>query len=155
MTDRRRARLALAASLALLAACDDGPAPTSPSPTSFLSGTWQGTLTIQPSGQTASTGPTTWTFTAVPQTNLQSFDTSIRSEHPWLAITLQGTAALAASATPPTQISTQGNYSSPRGCSATFGSLGTANATRIEATFHGVDCQVSFDGTVVLTKSGS
>jgi heat shock protein HslJ len=112
-------------------------------------------LTIQPSGQPASTAPTTWTFTAVPQTNLQSFNASIRSEHPWLAITLQGTAALAPSATPPTQLSTQGNYSSPRGCNATFGSLGTANATRIEATFHGVDCQVSFDGTVVLTKSGS
>lgn len=91
----------------------------------------------------------------MPQTNLQSFNATIRSEHAWLAITLQGTAALAPSATPPTQISTQGNYSSPRGCSATFGSLGTANATRIEATFHGVDCQVSFDGSVVLTKGGS
>ena len=26
-----------------------------------------------------------WTFEAVPQTNLQSFRVSIRSEHPWLA----------------------------------------------------------------------
>jgi len=155
MRHQRRACLAFAVSLVLLAGCDDGRAPTSPTPSSFLSGTWQGTLTIQPSGQPASTAPTTWTFTAVPQTNLQSFNASIRSEHPWLAITLQGTAALAPSATPPTQLSTQGNYSSPRGCNATFGSLGTANATRIEATFHGVDCEVSFDGSVVLTKSGS
>ena len=155
MKHQRRACLSAAASLVLLAGCDDGRAPTSPMPTSFLSGTWQGTLTIQPSGQAASTAPTTWTFTAAPQTNLQSFNTSIRSEHPWLAITLQGTAALAPSATPPTQISTEGNYSSPRGCNGTFGSLGTANATRIEATFHGVDCQASFDGSVVLTKGGS
>ena len=155
MRHQRRACLAFAVSLVLLAGCDDGRAPTSPTPSSFLSGTWQGTVTIQPSGQAASSAPTTWTFTVVPQTNLQSFNASIRSEHPWLALTLEGAVALAPSATPPTQISTQGTYSSPRGCNATFGSLGTANATRIEATFHGVDCQVSFDGNVVLTKSGS
>ena len=153
MTHQRCAHLALAASLAVLAGCDSGPAPTTPSPTSFLAGTWRGTLTIQPSGQAATTGSTTWTFEVVPQTNLQSFNATVRSEHPWLPITLQAIAAIAPSATPPTQISTQGDYSSPRGCRGTFGSLGTAEANRIEASFHGVDCNgETFDGSVVLTK---
>lgn len=155
MTHWTRAHFVSVASLVFLAGCGDGRAPSAPSRTSFLSGSWQGTLTIQPSGQSASSGPTTWTFEIVPQTNLQSFNATVRSEHPWLAITLQGIAAIAPSATPPTQISTQGDYSSPRGCRGTFGSLGRAEATHIEASFHGVDCQVSFDGGVVLTKAGS
>ena len=150
---QRRAHLALAASLAFLAGCDSGRVPTTPSPASFLAGTWRGTLTIQPSGQPASTGSTTWTFEVLPQTNLQSFNATVRSEHPWLPITLQAITAIAPSATPPTQISTQGDYSSPRGCRGTFGSLGTAEANRIEASFHGVDCNgETFDGSVVLTK---
>lgn len=75
----------------------------------------------------------------VPQTNLQSFEASIQSDNPWLAIALQGIAAIAPSATPPTTISTQGDFASPRGCRGTFGSFGTAEARRIEASFHGVD----------------
>ena len=63
-------------------------------------------------------------------------------------------AAIAPSATPPTQINTQGDYTSPRGCRGTFGSFGTAQATRVEASFHGVDCDgITFDGQVVLTKA--
>lgn len=142
----------LASLIGLAAGCSDGPAPTRPSPTSFLAGRWDGTLTIEPRGQAPSTGPTSWTFEAVPQTNLQSFNATIRSENPWLPITLEGVAAIAPSAPPPTQISTQGDFTSPRGCRGTFGSFGTAQATRIEASFHGVDCDGSFDGTVVLTK---
>jgi hypothetical protein len=54
---------------------------------------------------------------------------------------------------PPTQISTQGEYNSPRGCRGTFASIGTAQATRIEADFNGSDCQLAtFSGTLVLTK---
>jgi len=54
---------------------------------------------------------------------------------------------------PPTQISTHGEFSSPRGCRGTFGSVGTAEATRIEADFTGTDCQLAtFTGRVVLTK---
>ena len=68
---------------------------------------------------------------------------------------MQAITVIAPAATPPTQISSQGDYSSPRGYRGTFGSLGTAEATRIEASFHGVDCQVGFDGSVVLTKDVS
>jgi hypothetical protein len=46
-----------------------------------------------------------------------------------------------------------GEFSSPRGCRGTFGSVGTANATRVEANFTGTDCQLAtFSGTIVLTK---
>ena len=55
--------------------------------------------------------------------------------------------------TPPTQISTQGQFTSPRGCTGTFGSVGTAQATRIEADFTGTDCDAAvFAGQLVLTK---
>ena len=58
--------------------------------------------------------------------------------------------------TPPTQIGTEGDYSSPRGCRGVFGSFGTAEATRIEASFDGADCDdTTFDGRVTLTKDGS
>jgi len=50
-------------------------------------------------------------------------------------------------------ISTQGQFTSPRGCQGTFGSVGTAQATRIEANFTGTECQqATFTGTLVLTK---
>jgi hypothetical protein len=51
-----------------------------------------------------------WTFEAVPQTNLQSFRVSIRSDHPWLAMTTNGSAAITPANTAPAQISTQGEY---------------------------------------------
>ena len=70
----------------------------------------------------------TWTFVVVPQSNQQSFDATIRSEHPWLPITLQGVADIAPSATPPTQIGTEGSYSSPRGCRGIFGSFGDSRS---------------------------
>lgn len=149
-------RLSAAASMLFLAGCGDGKAPTAPSaPTSFFAGTWRGTVMIQPTGQPASTAATTWTFSVVPQTNQQTFNATIQSEHPWLPITTQAVASIAPSASPPTQIGTQGEYNSPRGCRGTLGSLGTAEATRIEATFHGADCGTTFDGTISLTKSGT
>jgi hypothetical protein len=43
-----------------------------------------------------------------------------------------GTTALSPSNSPPTQISTHGEFNSPGGCRGTFGSVGTAEATRIE-----------------------
>ena len=56
--------------------------------------------------------------------------------------------------TPPAQISTQGDYDSPRGCRGSFGSVGTAEATRIEADFTGVDCpRHRSRARVVLTKN--
>lgn len=150
------------AALALtLAACDGGsPGPAGPSaPTSFLSGTWQGNVTIQvnPEDDDAApptSGTMTWTFEVVPETNLQSFRTTIQSQHAWLPImTTTATTALSPGNTPPTQISTQGQFASPRGCTGTFGSVGTAQATRIEADFTGTDCnQATFSGQLVLAK---
>lgn len=151
----------VAAMLALMAiaACGDSSGPTAPSGgQSFLTGTWRGTVTIQPSAgdpnpPPATSAATTWTFEVVPQTNLQSFRATIRSEHPWLPISTTATAALIPGNTPPAQISTQGDYASPRGCRGTFGSFGTAEATRIDADFTGVDCNATFTGRVVLTKN--
>jgi hypothetical protein len=136
-----------------------GRSPNGPSPAaSFLTGTWRGTVTLQvnpnaPGAAPPTSASTTWTFEVVPQTNLQTFQVTIRSEHPWLPITTTATAALGPGNSPPVHISTQGNYASPRGCQGTLGSAGTAEATRIEADFTGVDCQLStFTGSVVLTK---
>jgi hypothetical protein len=147
--------------LVLLSACGgSSPSPTGPSaPTSFLSGTWRGTVTIEinpgdPNALPPSNGAMQWTFEVMPQTNLQSFRTTVRSEHAWLTMTTTATTALTPGNTPPTQISTQGEFDSPRGCRGTFGSVGTAEATRIEADFTGTDCQqTTFIGRVVLTKN--
>src|SRR5262245_6927819 len=136
-----------------------GRSPSGPSSAeSFLTGTWRGTVSIQvnpnaPGAGPASSATTTWTFEVVPQTNLQTFQVTIRSEHPFLPNTMTATAALGPGNSPPVHISTQGNYASPRGCQGTLGSAGTAEATRIEADFTGVDCQLStFTGSVMLTK---
>jgi hypothetical protein len=134
--------------------------PTSPTgPQSFLTGTWSGPLTIEREGEATTTGPVTWTFAAVPDTNLQTFQTTIRSEHPWLPITATVSSAITPSGTPPARISTQGSYTSPRGCSGTLLSVGNAEATRIDADFSGVDCpslaRSTFTGHVTLTKTGS
>lgn len=147
-------------SLALVAACGkSSPSPTGPSEaTSFLEGTWRGTVTIEvnsgdPNAQPATSGPTVWTFETLPATNRQSFRTSVRSDHAWLTITAAASTALTPGNTAPAQISTQGEFDSPRGCRGTFGSVGTAQATRIDANFTGTDCQqATFTGTVVLTK---
>ncbi len=145
--------------LLTLAACGGGaPSPTAPTaPQSFLVGTWRGTLTIQPNptgpqpGSPVS-GAVTWTFEVVPQTNLQTFRATIRSENAWLPITVIASTAIIPGNTPPAQISTQGDYDSPRGCRGSFGSFGVAEATRIDADFTGVDCPVTFTGRVLLTK---
>ena len=151
----------VAAALAVIAvsACGgSSSSPTAPSEgRSFLTGTWRGTVTIQPNAGDPNAAPgtsaaTTWTFEVVPQTNLQSFRATIRSDHPWLPVSTIGTTALIPGNTPPAQISTQGDYASPRGCRGTFGSFGVAEATRIDADFTGVDCNVTFRGRVVLTK---
>lgn len=129
--------------------------PSNPEPPSFLSGTWRGTVTIERANQPTSSGTTTWTFTVQPGTNRQTFRTSIRVDHPWLAITSTNntSTAVTPSPDPPAHVSTQGNYASPRGCQGSLASIGdTTSATRIEATFEGVDCGETFRGTVTLTK---
>ena len=144
--------------LPLIGCGDSGSAPTSPTPTqSFLVGTWRGTMTIQPDPTGAQpgapvSGTVTWTFEAVPQTNLQSFRTTIRSENGWLPITLTSSTSMIPGNTPPAQISTQGEYNSPRGCRGTFGSFATAETRSIQGSITGVDCPVPFTGSVTLTK---
>ena len=131
---------------------------TAPSgPQSFLAGTWRGTMTIQPdptgpNRARAVSGAVTWTFEVVPQTNLQTFRTTIRSENGWLPITLTSSTAMIPGNTPPAQISTQGEYDSPRGCRGTFASFATADTDRIQGEITGVDCPVPFTGSVTLTK---
>jgi hypothetical protein len=144
----------------LAGACGGGSqGPTGPSGSqSFLPGTWQGTVTIQvapgPNGrQPPTTGATTWNFEVVPQTNLQAFKATVRSENSWLPVTTVSTTAIVPRNTPPAQISTQGDYDSPRGCRGAFASFGTADSARIDADFTGVDCDhVTFTGRVTLTK---
>lgn len=155
-----RAWLASIPLLPLIACGGSTTGPTSPSsPASFLTGTWRGTLVLQvnpgdPNAPAPSSGTMEWTFEAVPQSNLQSFRASVRSEHPWLGVTTNGTTTLTPGNTAPANISTHGEFSSPRGCRGTFGSVGRAEATRIEANFTGTDCQAAtFTGSVVLTKS--
>ena len=144
--------------LPLIGCGDSGSAPTSPTPTqSFLVGTWRGTMTIQPDPTGAQpgapvSGTVTWTFEVVPQTNLQSFRTTIRSENSWLPIALTSSTSMIPGNTPPAQISTQGEYNSPRGCRGTFGSFATAEARSIQGSITGVDCPVPFTGSVTLTK---
>lgn len=143
-----------------LVGCGGGSTTTSPSGTqSFLAGTWSGTLTIEREGEATTTGPVTWTFAVVPDTNLQTFQTTIRSQHAWLPITAIVSSAITPSSTPPARISTQGSYTSPRGCTGTLLSVGNAEATRIDADFSGVDCpslaRSTFTGHVTLTKTGS
>src|SRR5688572_27965489 len=107
--------------LPLMACGDGGSAPTSPTPTqSFLAGTWRGTMTIQPDPTGAQpgapvSGTVTWTFEVVPQTNLQSFRTTIRSENGWLPITLTSSTSMIPGNTAPAQISTQGRSEERRG----------------------------------------
>ena len=147
--------------LIALSACGGGSSnPTAPSGgSSFLTGTWRGTLVLQvnpgdPNAPAPTNGTMEWTFEVVPQTNLQSFRVSIRSDHPWLSMTTSGSTAITPSNTAPAQISTQGEFSSPRGCRGTFGSVGNAESKTIEADFTGTDCQLAtFAGRLTLTKS--
>ena len=145
--------------LLMLCACGgSGTAPTAPSgPQSFLAGTWRGTMTIQPDPTgpqpgSAVSGAVTWTFEVVPQTNFQTFRTTIRSENGWLPITLSSSTSMIPGNSPPAQISTQGEYDSPRGCRGTFASFANADAGRIQGEITGVDCPVPFTGAVTLAK---
>ncbi|MGE3844035.1 MAG: hypothetical protein AB7I50_20885 [Vicinamibacterales bacterium] len=159
MTPRRRRRPAAVLATLLTVSCNDsGPSPTAPSEgSSFLSGTWRGTVTIQadpenPNAPAAVSAATSWTFEVVPGTNRQSFRATIRTDHPWLPISTVATTALIPGNTPPSHISTLGDYASPRGCRGTFGSVGIVEIRRIDADFTGVDCDVTFRGRVALAK---
>src|SRR5262245_64333393 len=83
-----------------LAGCGRESSPTAPSgQTSFLTGTWRGTVTIQvnpgdPNAPPPSSGDMTWTFEVVQQTKLQSLSATIRSTHSWLTMETTGCNAL-------------------------------------------------------------
>ena len=78
---------------AAISSCGREGTPTGPSgPTSFLTGTWRGTVTIQvnpgdPNPPAPMSGDMTWTFEGVPQTNMQSLratiDASMASSRRW------------------------------------------------------------------------
>lgn len=73
--------------------------------------------------------------------------------HPWPAMETTASTALTPGITRPAQASTQEEFPSPRGCRRTVGSVGIANATRIEANFTGTDCQLAtLNRTVVPTR---
>jgi hypothetical protein len=114
---------------------------------------------IERDGEPTLTAPVSWTFEVVPDTNRQSFRTTIRSQHAFIPVTITGTSTLTPSNTPPVRISTQGQYPSPRGCTGSILSVGNAEATTIDADFSGIDCttlaQSTFRGRVTLTKSSS
>lgn len=146
--------------IGLAAGCGSDSGPTAPStPTSFLAGTWTGTVTIEREGEPTVSGPISWTFEVVPDTNRQSFRTTIRSQHAFIPVMITGTSTLTPSNTPPARISTQAEYPSPRGCTGSILSVGDAAATTISADFSGIDCpsltQSTFRGRVTLTKSTS
>ncbi len=151
----------LLAGIAAAGACDGGSTtPAGPSvPQSFLAGTWTGTLTIEREGEATTSGAITWTFEVVPETNRQTFRTTIRSQHGWLPITATVSTAITPSNTPPARISTQGDYASPRGCTGSLLSVGTAEASRVDADMSGVDCpsleHSTFRGRVIPTRTGS
>ena len=142
----------------LVTSCGGNSSPTGPSgETSFLTGTWRGTLTITRSGQPDVTGGTTWTFEVTPQTGRQNFRTTIQSDNAWLPITTTASSVIGPSAEPPGQIATNGTYASPRGCRGDFSSVGEVQARTIDTSFIGVDCdqgsgRVGFEGRVRLTK---
>jgi hypothetical protein len=161
MTTRLWRPLVPLAALGGLAACEGrSPTSTAPStPRSFLAGTWSGTITIEREGEPTTSGPTTWAFEVVDGTNELTFRVTIRSQHAWLPITTTVTSAITPPNTPPARISTQGDYQSPRGCTGTFLSVGTADTSRIDGDLTGIDCLTlehsTFRGRVLLTKNAS
>jgi len=142
----------------MVANCGGGSTPPAPSETSFLSGTWTGTLTISRTGQPDATGPATWTFELVPQTGRQSFNTTIRSQNAWIPVTTTSSIVLTPTADPPGQIGGTGHYNSPRGCTGDFVTRGSASVSVIDATFDGIDCddgsgvRLPFSGRIRVTK---
>ena len=144
-----------------VASCGGSSPTTGPTPsaeTSFLTGTWSGTLTITRTGQPDVTGPTSWTFEIIPQTNRQQFRVRLESTNSWLPITATTTVGLSPTPDPPGRVGGTGSYTSPRNCTGQFVTLGDVTATTLNGTFAGMDCndvsgfRVPFDGTMRLTK---
>ena len=93
----------------------------------------------------------TWTFEVVPQTNLQSFRTTIRSENGWLPITLTSSTSMIPGNTPPAQISTRAS-TLPTRMPWDIRELRDRRGPQHSGQHHRVDCPVPFTGSVTLTK---
>jgi hypothetical protein len=95
----------------------------------------------------------------IPDTNRQTSDRTIQSPHAWLRITTTPTTAITPSHTPAVRISTHRDDASPRGCTGSLLSGGTANATRTDADVSGVDSpaltQSTCRGRVARSTSGT
>lgn len=161
-TTHRRITALIVASVPLLVSCGGGTTTTGPTaPTaesSFLTGTWRGMATIHRDGMADSHAMTTWEFTLIPNTGTISFSTKLTVQDAWLPLTVNLNTSVTP-AQPGGHISTVGPYDSPRGCRGAIGSIGTAFADRIEASFEGADCQQlplpsTFTGAMTLTKVG-
>ncbi|MGE3510696.1 MAG: hypothetical protein AB7N65_17625 [Vicinamibacterales bacterium] len=158
MTQKHVRRVLWIGCLIALSSCGRAPSVTGPSPSrSFLEGTWTGTITIDREGQQTS-GPVSWTFVVVDGTDMRTFRVTISSQHAWLPINATVTSAIEPSNQPPARISTQGDYASPRGCTGSLLSVGTADSNAITADLAGVDClsptgSSTFAGRFALTKS--
>lgn len=154
----------LLASTLMLAACNSGTTTTGPTPTtgesSFLTGTWRGTMTVHRDGLPDTTSPATWSFNLVANTAGTTFTSTLAVQDAWLALPSTTLSAAILPASPGGHLSTQGLYASPRGCQGAIGITGVASLTTIQGTVEGSDCQqlpapVVFSGSVTLTKVGS
>ena len=145
----------IVATVATVASLSCGGNPGGPSGPSaaFIEGRWPGILTVTPEGGQPVTGPTTWTFEVMPQTSGFVFHVTIESSNPWLPLQIVTTTSLTPPGTPPSAVTSQSVYRSPRGCEGIFFSEGTATMRSITATLHGVDCgHVPFSGRVELAR---
>jgi hypothetical protein len=154
---RFQALLLIVCGAVVVGSCDDSPPMTPSDEPSFLSGTWNGTLTITRTGEPDVSGAVTFTFDVVPRSNRQSLNLRIQSSNSWLPVTATSVVALTPSPEPPGRIGGTGTYASPRGCTGDFVVLADVTATSLDGTFSGADCmqglgRVVFDGTVHVTK---
>ncbi len=146
-------QLSIAAVVLSMAACSGG-GPSGPTPTDggFLAGTWSGTLTVTRDGQPPVSGPTTWTFSPLNLGGGMSYRAQIHAQNAWLPLSTTATTDLVPPGAPPSEVSTLGDYASPRGCKGTFSSWGTVDQHTLSAAFIGVDCGATFEGSVRLSR---
>lgn len=157
-TLRRPALLALALGSTL--GCGTGRSPTGPTPvtpTPFIAGNWNGSVTLQTvdatTGDTvaAGAGDMSCAFTAA-AVDPGVFRVTCRLAHPWLTTTSQEAAGSMQHATPPTPLQFRADYMSPRGCLGSFLLSPTASSDRLEGPIRGIDCGYTFSGQVNLQK---
>jgi len=119
-----------------------------------LTGTWDGTLVISRRNVPDSVGQLRWTFTVDEVAPVNGYRVQVVSNNPWLPFTTTGISVLDAPGGQTSPIYTHGVYTSPRGCSETFSSVGIASDTKIDASFTSADCDSqTFTGSVTLTRS--